>query len=119
LRLVSDHLGHVQLQALTKAHLDTLVTELQDHGRRVGNVQRQDLSARSVNNMLTLLSSVLEDAVRQGTLSRNVAKMVERPRQVKQEMHTWTAQQATTFLEAVADHRLSAAFQFSVRDATW
>jgi site-specific recombinase XerC len=59
---------------------------------------------------LTLLGSVLEDAVRQGNLSRNVAKMVERPSQARHEMKTWTAEQAATFLEAVASDRLGAAF---------
>jgi integrase len=114
LRLVSDRLGHVQLQKLSKAHLDRLVTELLHHGRRVGNVQQQGLSPRSVNLMLTLLSGVLDDAVRQGTLTRNVAAMVERPSQTKKEMRTWTAGQAAIFLEAVTDHRLSAAFQLSL-----
>jgi integrase len=63
---------------------------------------------------LTLLRSVLEDAVRQGTLSRNVAKMVERPSQARHEMRTWTAEQAATFLEAVASDRLGAAFMLSL-----
>jgi integrase len=58
-----------------------------------------------VNVALTLLSSVLDDAVRQGTLSRNVAKMVERAPQDKHEMKTWTEGQAAGFLEAVADDR--------------
>jgi integrase len=97
-----------------KAHLDALVTELQTSGRRVGNVQRQDLSPRSINLMLTLLSSVLEDAVRQGQLSRNVAKMVERPHQTKKEMQTWTAGEASAFLAAVAGDRLAAAWQLSM-----
>ena len=44
LKLVSARLGHIQLQNLTKAHLDDLVTALLDHGRRVSNVQRQGLS---------------------------------------------------------------------------
>jgi hypothetical protein len=57
---------------------------------------------------------VLDDAVRQGTLSRNVAKMVERVRQDKHEMSTWTAEQAATSLEAVSNDRLSAAFQLSL-----
>jgi integrase len=35
LKLISKPLGHVQLQDLTKAHPDDLVTELLDHGRRV------------------------------------------------------------------------------------
>jgi integrase len=90
------------------------VTYLQTSGRRVGNVQRQGLGPRSINVTLRLLASVLEDAVRQGTLSRNVAKLVERPSQARREMHTWTAEQAATFLEAVASDRLSAAFQLSL-----
>jgi integrase len=99
---------------LTKAHLDGLVTYLQESGRRVGNAQRKGLGPRSINVTLTLLRSVLEDAVRQGTLSRNVAKMVERPSQARHEMRTWTAEQAATFLEAVASDRLGAAFMLSL-----
>jgi integrase len=114
LRLVSSRLGHVPLQNLTKGQVDQLVTDLLKSGRRVGNVRRQSLSPRSINLMLTLLGSVLEDSVRQGALSRNVARMVERPRQIKKEMRTWTAEQARTFLEAVADDRLSAAFRLSL-----
>ncbi len=114
LRLVSDRLGHIQLQKLNKGQLDKLVTDLLTSGRRIGNIQRQGLSPRSVNQALMLLGSVLDDAVRQGTLSRNVAKLVERPSQVKKDMRTWTANQAGAFLEAVADHRLNAAFQLSL-----
>ena len=46
--------------------------------------------------------------------SRNVAKLVERPEHSKHEMRTWTAGQAGAFLDAVADHRLSAAWQLSL-----
>ena len=114
LRLVSDRLGHIQLQNLTKADLDNLVTDLLASGRRIGNVQRKGLSGRSVNQALMLLGSVLEDAVRQGTVSRNVAKMVERPEHRKQEVKTWTEGQAAAFLEAVEDDRLSGAWQLSL-----
>ncbi len=40
--------------------------------------------------------------------------MVERPRQTKHEMRTWTASEASAFLEAVTDHRMSAAWQLSL-----
>ena len=103
LAMVSARLGHVQLQALSKAHLDRMVNELLESGRRSGNVKSQSLSPRTVNLALSLLGSVLEDAVKQGTLSRNVAKMVEHPQQHKKEMQTWTAGQAATFLDAVAE----------------
>jgi len=78
------------LQNLTKAHVDGLVTDLLKAGRRIGNVQRQGLSPRSVNVTLTLLCSVLEAEVRQGNLGRNVAKLVERPSQARKDMKTWT-----------------------------
>jgi integrase len=67
-----------------------------------------------VNQALMLLGSVLEDAVRQGTVSRNVAKMVERPEHRKHETKTWTEGQAAAFLEAVEDDRLSGAWQLSL-----
>jgi hypothetical protein len=114
LRTAKEQLGHVPLQNLTKAHLDGLVTYLQESGRRVGNVQRKGLGPRCINVTLTLLGSVQEDAVRQGTLSRNVAKIVERPSQARHEMQTWTAEQAATFLEAVASDRLGATFMLSL-----
>jgi hypothetical protein len=114
LELAKTRIGRIQLQNLTKAHLDHLVTELQEHGRRVGNVQRQGLSGRSVNLMLTVLGSVLEDQVKQGTLSRNVAKLVERPEHRKKDIGTWTERQAAAFLEAVSTDRLSAAFHLSL-----
>lgn len=114
LALVRSRLGHVQVQDLTKAHLDGLVTELLDHGRRVGNVQRTGLSPRSVNLMLTLLGSVLDGAVQHELVALNVARMVERPKQTRPEMRTWTAEHATAFLEAVAIDRLSPAWQLSL-----
>ena len=91
LALVKARLGHVQLQNLTKAHLADLVTELGDSGRRVGNVQRTGLSPRSINLMLTLLGSVLDAAAQDGLVARNVARQVERPKQTRREMQTWTA----------------------------
>ena len=102
------------LQALTKAHLDRLVDQLRTSGRRIGNVKRKGLSPRSVNIMLTLLGAVLDDAVKQGTLSKNVASRVERPSYRKKEMQTLTESQAATFLEAVQSDRLSAAWQLSL-----
>jgi integrase len=114
LELAKVRLGHVKIQDLTKAHLDALVTDLLTNGRRIGNVQRKGLGPRSVNQTLTLLGSVLASAMRDGLIVRNVAKMVERPKQPKREMQTWTKNQAAAFLEAVASDRLSPAWQLSI-----
>lgn len=47
-------------------------------------------------------------------VARNVARQVERPKQTRREMQTWTADQAGRFLEAVADDRLAPAWQLSL-----
>jgi integrase len=113
LELAKSRLGNIPLQKLTRARLDALITELQETGRRVGNVKRQGLSPRSINLMLTLLGSVLDSAVRNGLLARNVAKMVERPKQAKKERETWKAHEVRAFLTAVASDRLSPAWRLS------
>ena len=113
LELAKSRLGDIPLQKLTRARLDALITELQESGRRVGNVKRQGLSPRSINLMLSLLGSVLDSAVQDGLLARKVAKMVERPRQTKKETKTWNAREVRTFLEAVTNDRLNPAWRSS------
>ncbi len=113
LELAKSRLGDIPLQKLTRARLDALITELQESGRRVGNVKRQGLSPRSINLMLSLLGSVLDSAVQDGLLARKVAKMVERPRQTKKETKTWNAREVRTFLEAVTNDRLNPAWRLS------
>ncbi|MFI6331897.1 tyrosine recombinase XerC [Micromonospora chersina] len=108
------HIGHMELQKVTKADIDAMVTKLLASGRRVGNVRTTKLSPRTVNAMLGLLAAVFEDAVKQGFLGRNVVKLAERPKQSTTEMRTWTADNAAAFLQAVKDERLYAAWQFSL-----
>ncbi|MFI5782782.1 hypothetical protein [Nocardia sp. NPDC051570] len=72
--MVKDELGNVELQLLTKRHVDGLV------GRpRGGTVaKRRRWSARSVNYMLSLMMAVLESELRQGRIARNVVKLIDR-----------------------------------------
>lgn len=107
-------LGAVPIQKLTKAQLDHLVTVLLASGRRVSNRHSKALSPRSVNLTLMLVTAVLDDQMRQGNLARNVAKLVDRVEDPKDEMVTWTAQQAAAFLASVAGHRLYAAWNLSL-----
>lgn len=74
LQPLRDELGTVEVQKLTKAHLDTLVARL-----RRGEVEgRRAWSARSCNYMLYLCSAILDDQAAQGNVVRNVAKLVDR-----------------------------------------
>lgn len=114
LRRVTDRLGHLPLQQLSKAHINALVTELLATGRRVGNKTRKGISARSVNLTLTLLAAVCQSYVKSGTLARNPVVEVEKPDHVQPVMKTWSAVDAGAFLAASATDRLAAAWMLSL-----
>ncbi|MFI2666679.1 tyrosine-type recombinase/integrase [Micromonospora carbonacea] len=114
LKPVVERLGDVEVQKLRKADLDGLVDWMLTSGRRVGNVQKQSLSPRSVCVMLTVLSGALDSAEKQGLIVRNVAKLVERPTHRPKALKTWTAEQAMAFLTYVAEDRLYAAWCLSL-----
>jgi hypothetical protein len=66
------------------------------------------VTARTVVSMLVVLSSALDDAMAQGLVARNVARLVKRPKLTTAEMSTWTPDQAAMFRAYVADDRLAA-----------
>ncbi|WP_280215433.1 tyrosine-type recombinase/integrase [Nocardia cyriacigeorgica] len=72
------------------------------------------VSERTVNAMLIQLSAALDDAVAQGLVPRNVAKLVKRPDMTDPEMQVWTREQARQFREHVREHRLFALFLLSL-----
>lgn len=72
------------------------------------------VSARTVGTMLTVLAAALDDALAQGLVVRNVARLVKRPKITPTEMATWTPEQATRFREHVRDHRLSACWLLTI-----
>jgi integrase len=72
-------LGDVEVQKLTKRHIDDLVTALRAGGLpSPTGKSRKGWSPRSVNYMLGLLTAVLRDQMRQGHVVRNVAELVDR-----------------------------------------
>jgi integrase len=74
LQPLRDELGTIEVQKLTKAHLDALVGRL----RRVEVEGRRAWSPRSCNYMLYLSEAVLDDQLKQGNVVRNVAVLVDR-----------------------------------------
>ena len=72
LSALRDELGHLEVQKLSKADLDTLVGRL-----RRGEVEgRKKWTPRSCNYLLHLVTAVLDDQVKQGNIVRNVARLV-------------------------------------------
>ncbi|MGE0215892.1 site-specific integrase [Mycolicibacterium sp.] len=66
------------------------------------------VSARTIVSMLVVLSSALDDAMAQGLVARNVARLVKRPKTTNTERSTWTPEEAATFRAHVAGDRLAA-----------
>ncbi|MEV0854719.1 tyrosine-type recombinase/integrase [Nocardia fluminea] len=72
------------------------------------------VSERTVVTMLTQLTAALDDAVSQGLVTRNVARLVKRPDMTDPEMNVWNREQVATFREHVREHRLYALFLLSM-----
>ena len=107
--------GAMPVQRLEKAHVDALVTSLAAGGLSMSNGRpRRPWSPRSLNLMLTVLQMVLEDAMRQGWVVRNVAHLVDRVSQTKREMETFTEAEVHKLLKAAESDRLEAAWHLAL-----
>lgn len=109
-----DRLGHKQLQAITKADVEKLVTWMLTSGRRRGGKVGTGLSGRSVGLTLGRLTAALEMAVKEGKLVRNPAALVEPPPHEKRERKAWTVEQVLAFLAGAGADRLHAAWRMSL-----
>lgn len=96
LQALRDELGHMEVQKLSKADLDTLVGRL-----RRGEVEgRKKWTPRSCNYLLYLITAVLDDQVKQGNVVRNVAVLVDRVAGDPQKFRTLTDKE----MFAILDH---------------
>jgi integrase len=100
-------LGSVQLQGLTPARLNAFYARMLESGRRRGG---GSLSPKTVRHVHTMLHKALEDAVRWGRVSQNVADRAQPPKPGTAEMKVWSTDQIRSFLDFVRDDRLYAAW---------
>lgn len=94
-------IGAVRLEHLRHEHVQALVDELTAAGK----------GATTVRRVHATLSSALADAVRQRRLQHNACQHVALPKVDRVEQQLWTATQAVTFLEHVAEDRLANLFE--------
>lgn len=117
LKAVRERYGHLPAQQLGKQHVEALVSDMLSGKARRRGAQGVPLSPRSVNAMLTALSMVLEDAVVNGVLVRDVTRTVKRVASdpdAGADRGEWQAEDAVTFLRSVREDRLYAAFLCSM-----
>jgi integrase len=107
--------GALPLQRLTKRHLTDLIDQLVAGGlARANGRPRRRWAGRTVNLLLFALGQVLNDALKQGLVVRNVAALVDRLPQRKTEMQTYTPTEARKVLEAARTDRLEAAWHLAL-----
>ncbi len=92
--------GRVKLEALRKAHVDRLYTEL----------LRGGLAPSSVRRVHAVLHAALEEAVRGDLIPRNPAAHANKPKVRQEEIEPLDAEQARTFLDAARGDRYEALY---------
>jgi integrase len=66
----------------------------------LGKCCHQVVSPRTIKDVRTVLRSALQSAVRQELIDRNVAQLVQIPKQRKRKILPWTSEEARRFLES-------------------
>jgi integrase len=107
---VRHHLGDHLVAGLATSDVLDLVDWMLSRGGRRG----QPLSPRSVAATLGALSQALDLALREETVTVNVARAVERPRQAPRQEASWTQDDVLHFREYAAHDRLAAAWLLSL-----
>ncbi len=101
---VIPQIGALSLSRLTPQHLQRLYASRLDAG----------LSSTTVNHVHALIHRALSNAVRWGSVHRNIADLVDPPRNRPFEIATLSPEQARAFLAAAAGHRLEALYVLAV-----
>jgi integrase len=117
LKPVRDRYGTLAAQRLTREHMEALVRDMLSGKARRRGALGEPLTARSVNATLTAITMVLEDAVVDAKLARNVAKGVKRvpvDPDAGADRGEWEAEHAVKFLRSVKKDRLYPAFLCSM-----
>src|SRR6201997_1532321 len=108
-------LGEVEVQKLSKRHIDDLVTALRAGGlASPTGKSRKPWSPRSVNYMLGLLTAVLRDQMRQGHVVRNVAELVDRIPADPKPADTFTPAELHQVLKHIEGDRYAIAWQLAL-----
>ena len=103
-RHVLPALGRIGLRRLRHHHIEALYDQL-----LTPSIERPPLAPKTIYEVHLVIRGALDEAVRRGLLTRNVALIARSPRLKaiqKTEAQSWTAEQLQQFLRAAAGHRL-------------
>lgn len=100
-------LGHVRLQKLTPEMVRVFIKQKLDSG----------LKPSTVTTIRSVLHRALEDAVKDGLISRNVVSLVKSPHVERREAQTLTVEQAKKLLAAARGTSLDALLEVALTTA--
>lgn len=104
-------LGAKPLQQITPVMLNTLYANLASP-----TLERDELSAKTISYIHTIIHKALSDAVDADLLQRNPAERAKPPRpnrRAASEIQAWSPDELAAFLSAVANERLSAIWRLA------
>ncbi|NJN65373.1 MAG: tyrosine-type recombinase/integrase [Chloroflexaceae bacterium] len=100
---ITSYVGSVKLKNLKPEHIQRMVVQLQE----------RELSQRSIQYAVGVLSRALNKAVLHGHIARNPAQHIK-PRCDRRQIEPLTQEQARVFLDAVAGHRLEPLYRIAL-----
>ncbi|MBP2657175.1 MAG: Phage integrase [Firmicutes bacterium] len=103
---IKPSIGNIPLQDLRPEHLQKLYNNKLKSGRIKGG----GLSPKTVGYIHTVLHMALKQATREQLVIRNVAELVNKPKQKKHEITPLTLDELKGFLNAVVEHRFFVPF---------
>ncbi len=103
-RFILPMLGPIRVDKLTALQCQHALTEWQTMPRKDGHKKKGPMSARTVRYALTVLSMMLDQAVRWQLVNRNVAELVTPPPAKEAETVWWSAEEAAEFLRTASSH---------------
>jgi integrase len=101
---INPVIGKIKLASLRPDHLQSLYSQKLDYG----------LSRRSVQLIHLIIHKILDQAMKWGMVSRNVADFVQAPKPIKRPPTIFDSKQVNIFLSAVKDHRFFLIYEIAL-----
>lgn len=121
LAILKQFYGDMNLQQLTKGHIDRMVRQLVEGGTTTPATAkfpkgrtRKGWGPKAVNKVIAATARLLEDAHRQGLVPRNVAAHVDRVASAHDTVDTFTPAEVKQFLSSLDGDRLAHAWHLAL-----
>lgn len=101
-RHIIPTIGNVQLEKLTPAHIRRVGEKITTTPKDPKHPERGTLSSTTAGQAYRIMSVALEYALREGRVSKNVAKLTDAPRRAKVSLSVLTAADAMKVLRTVS-----------------